>query len=104
MSVKKVTIEEIKAIVEPIARKYGVERVYLFGSYARGDVTENSDVDLRVDKGSLKGMFALCGLYTEIEEALQIKVDVLTTGSLEDDFLRKIQMEEVLLYAEQPKR
>ena len=104
MSVKKVTIEEIKAIVEPIARKYGVERVYLFGSYARGDVTENSDVDLRVDKGSLKGMFALCGLYTEIEEALQIKVDVLTTGSLEDDFLRKIQKEEVLLYAEQPKR
>ncbi|MCO1602055.1 nucleotidyltransferase [Desulfosporosinus fructosivorans] len=100
MSVKKVTIEEIKAIVEPIARKYGVERVYLFGSYARGDVTENSDVDLRVDKGSLKGMFALCGLYTEIEEALQIKVDVLTTGSLEDDFLRKIQKEEVLLYAE----
>lgn len=75
-------------------------RVYLFGSYARGDVTENSDVDLRVDKGSLKGMFALCGLYTEIEEALQMKVDVLTTGSLEDDFLRKIQKEEVLLYAE----
>jgi len=100
MSAKKVTIEDIKAIVEPIARKYGVERVYLFGSYARGDVTENSDVDLRVDKGSLKGMFALCGLYTEIEEALQIKVDVLTTGSLEDDFLRKIQKEEVLLYAE----
>jgi len=74
--------------------------VYLFGSYARGDVTENSDVDLRVDKGSLKGMFALCGLYTEFEEALQMKVDVLTTGSLDDDFLRKIQKEEVLLYAE----
>jgi len=100
MSVKKYTIEEIKNIVEPIARKYGVARVYLFGSYARGDVTENSDVDLRVDKGSLRGMFALCGLYTEIEEALQTKVDVLTTGSLEDEFLRKIQKEEVLLYAE----
>ena len=100
MSAKKYTIEEIKTIVEPIARKYGVARVYLFGSYARGDVTENSDVDLLVDKGSLKGMFALCGLYTEIEEALQMKVDFLTTGSLEDDFLRKIQKEEVLLYAE----
>lgn len=74
MSVKKYTIEEIKTIVEPIARKYGVERVYLFGSYARDDITENSDVDLRVDKGSLKGMFALCGLYTEIEGALQMKV------------------------------
>jgi hypothetical protein len=47
MPVKKYTIEEIKAIVEPIARKYGVARVYLFGSYARGDVIENSDVDFR---------------------------------------------------------
>jgi len=63
----KYTIEEIKIIAEPIARKYGLERVYLFGSYSRGDANENSDVDLRIDKGALKGMFALCGLYTEIE-------------------------------------
>ena len=98
MAGKKYTIAEIKAVVDPIARKYGVERVYLFGSYARGDFTENSDIDLRVDKGSLKGMFALCELYTEIEEALQTKVDVLTTGSLEDGFLRKIRNEEVLIY------
>lgn len=81
-----------------------MERVYLFGSYAHGDAIENSDVDLRVDKGSLKGMFALCGLYTEIEEALQVKVDILTTGSLEDDFLHKIQSEEVLFYERLVKR
>lgn len=46
MTSSKYTIEEIKNIVEPIARKYGVARIYLFGSFARGDVTENSDVDL----------------------------------------------------------
>jgi uncharacterized protein len=96
----KYTIEEIRDIVSPIARKYGVSRVYLFGSYARGEASLNSDVDLRIDKGTLKGMFALCGLYTEMEEALQLKVDVLTTGSLEDGFLHKIRGEEVLLYAE----
>ena len=60
----KYTLEEIKSIIKPIAKKYGVERVYLFGSYARGDITESSDVGLRIDKGSLKGMFALCELYT----------------------------------------
>jgi uncharacterized protein len=48
--------------------KSPVEHVYLFDSYARGEATANSDVDLRVDKGSLEGMFALCGLYTEIEK------------------------------------
>ena len=99
MAVKNYTIDEIKSIVEPIARKYGVTSIYLFGSYARGDATENSDVDLLVEKGSLRGMFALCGLYTEIAEALQTEVDVLTTGSLDEDTLRKIKKEEVLLYA-----
>jgi predicted nucleotidyltransferase len=101
MPTKKHMLEEIKSIVEPIAKKYGVERVYLFGSYARGDATDNSDVDLRVDKGALKGVFALNGLYTEIQETLQTKVDLLTTGSLNDEFLRKIQKEEVLLYEKQ---
>ena len=100
MAVKNYTIDEIKSIVEPIARKYGVASIYLFGSYARGDATENSDVDLRVEKGSLRGMFALCGLYTEISEALHTEVDVLTTGSLDEDTLLKIKKEEVLLYAE----
>jgi len=96
----KKTIKEIKSIVEPIAKKYGVERVYLFGSYARGEATESSDIDLRIDKGSLRGMFALAGLYTELEDALKMKVEVLTTGSLEDEFLNRIKNEEVLLYAE----
>ncbi|HMM16104.1 MAG TPA: nucleotidyltransferase domain-containing protein [Petrimonas sp.] len=99
MSKPKYTIEQIRKVVSPIAQKYGVENIYLFGSYARGDVHENSDIDLRIDKGGLKGLFALCGLYTEIEEALQTKVDVLTTGSLDKAFLDEIQKEEVLLYA-----
>lgn len=94
------TVEEIKDIVAPIARKYGVKRIYLFGSYAHGNATCNSDVDLRIDKGTLKGMFALCGLYTEIEQALNMKIDLLTTGSLDQDFLKKISEDEVLLYAQ----
>jgi Predicted nucleotidyltransferases len=69
MPVKKVTIEEIKAVVEPIARKYGVERVYLFSSYARGDMTENSDVDLRVDKESLlKGYLLYVGCIRKLRK------------------------------------
>ena len=49
----KYSIQELKDIVNPLARKYGAERVYLFGSYARQDMTESSDVDLRIDKLSL---------------------------------------------------
>ena len=56
------SVGDLRAIIAPIAARHGVDRVYLFGSYARGEATENSDVDLRVDKGSLRGMFSgICG-------------------------------------------
>ena len=92
------SIDELKKIVTPIAQKYNVSRVYLFGSFARGDYNEQSDIDLRIDKGAMKGMFALCGFYTDLSEALDRKIDVLTTGSLEESFLQNIQKEEIILY------
>lgn len=92
------SIEEIKAIVSPIAKKYGLRTVYLFGSYARGDAAAASDIDLRIEKGRLRGAFALCQLYADMESALGKEVDVLTTGSLDKAFLESIRREEVLLY------
>ena len=96
------TIVELKRRIIPVAQRYGVERVYLFGSYARGDVTPGSDIDLRIDSGAIKGYFKLAGFYRELEEALSLPVDALTTGSLSDKFLSHISKEEVMLY-EQPK-
>ena len=40
------SIDEIRKIVTPIAKQHGVDKVFLFGSYARGDATPASDVDL----------------------------------------------------------
>ncbi|MCM1157966.1 MAG: hypothetical protein NC300_04490 [Bacteroidales bacterium] len=42
-------------------------------SYARGDYNEKSDIGLRIDKGILKGIFALCGFYSEVEEGITKK-------------------------------
>ena len=92
------SIDEIKAIVTPIAASYEVERIYLFGSYARGEATESSDIDLRVDKGQLKGLIALGALYADLEDGLGKQLDLLTTGSLDKDFLNRIAKEEVLIY------
>ncbi|MBR0484445.1 MAG: nucleotidyltransferase domain-containing protein [Oscillospiraceae bacterium] len=98
MTDKVYSVAEIKEIVAPVARKYGAEHVYLFGSYARGSALPTSDVDLRVDKGRIKGMFALSGFRLDLLEQLGKDVDLLTTGSLEDDFLNEIKKEEVLIY------
>ena len=49
------TIDQLRAITVPIAASYGVKRLSLFGSYARGEATETSDIDLLVDRGSIPG-------------------------------------------------
>lgn len=92
------TIDEIKSIVAPIAAAHDVGRIYLFGSYARGEATASSDIDLRVDKGKLKGLFALGALYADLEDSLEKQLDLLTTGSLDQKFLQKIAKEEILIY------
>ena len=38
----------IKKIIGPIAKSYGIKRIYLFGSYAKGTATRNSDIDLLI--------------------------------------------------------
>ena len=98
MSEKVYTIEELQSRISPIAIQYGVERVYLFGSYARGCATADSDIDLRIDKGKLRGLFALSGMRLDICSALDKDVDLLTTNSLDEDFLGRIHGDEVLIY------
>ena len=59
---KVYTLDEIRSIAAPIAKDYGVDALYLFGSYARGDATPESDMDFRIDKGSVCTVFKLGGL------------------------------------------
>ena len=94
---KTYTVSEIKSIVSRLAKQYGAERVYLFGSYARGDMTSGSDIDLRIDKGRIRG-FQLGGLLLDLEASLGVPVDLVPTSSLDQRFLDSIQKDEVLLY------
>ena len=70
------TIDEIKSIITPLVSPYPISRVILFGSYARGDASECSDVDLIIDsEGRLSGFdfFGIAGLMIK---KMPIKVDV----------------------------
>lgn len=98
---KVYSLNEIKAIAQPIASRYGVAALYLFGSYARGEATPASDLDFRVDREGMTDMLALGGLYSDLEEGFGKKLDVLTTQMLSPAFLNKIRPEEVLIYARQ---
>lgn len=99
VSDKVYTLDEIKAIAHPIAQRYGISALYLFGSYARGEATPQSDIDFRVDRGNLIDLLELGGLFSDLEDSFQKKLDVLTTQMLSPSFLNSIRAEEVLIYA-----
>ena len=102
MTRKVYTINEIKGIVAPIAKKHGVNKVYLFGSYARGEATPSSDVDLCVDAPALRGLFALGALYADFEEALGKGRDMVTANTLGKEtnivFTENLRKDQVLIY------
>ena len=75
------TIKEIADKVSPVAKSYGIEKVYVFGSYARGEATESSDIDFYVEFSEPLGL-RFCSFYSEIEECMEKRVDIITKDAL----------------------
>jgi len=69
-------IENIKGIILPILRNYGVTKAGIFGSAARGKMTQKSDIDILVEIKEDLSLLELVGLKIELEEALGRKVDL----------------------------
>lgn len=103
------SLDEITRRITPVARAYGIRAVYLFGSYARNEATEESDIDLLIDTAGtpLRSLFSLGQLYCDLESALEKKIDLITVSSLEqppqmssEEFFREnVNKEKVKLYA-----
>lgn len=96
------TVDEIKSIVIPIAKRHGIAKVFLFGSYARGAANDNSDIDLCIETPDVRGMFALGSLYADLEDALNKNLDLVTENSLrynEDArFVDNLRRDRILIY------
>ena len=74
--------KNIKDQILPILKRYEVAKASLFGSFARGEAKEDSDLDLLVEFKGKKSLLDLAGLKIKLEELLHRKVDVLTYKSL----------------------
>lgn len=92
------TVEALKFLLIPIAKRYGLKKLSVFGSVARGDATEQSDVDLLVEVPKDWGLLELGGLYADIEDVVSCSIDLVTTGIEDREFLSRIQQDEVVLY------
>lgn len=92
------TVDEIKTKAIPIAIQYGVNRMSLFGSYARGDATDDSDIDFLIDRGEIKGLIDYVDFIHDLKMVLGCDVDVVTTGSHNKRLLENILRDEVKIY------
>lgn len=102
MTDKIYSIDEIKNIVAPIAARYGVERVFLFGSYARGEATPESDLDFLVDAPSFRSLLDYGGLYADFEDVFNKELDLVSLTSLKYNkdklFLHNLRKDACVIY------
>jgi len=75
----------------------GVRHLFLFGSLARGEATEASDVDVLVEyePGTKLSFFRVCDLRYRLEELLEAKVDLVTTGGLRPELRDEVMSEAI---------
>ena len=85
MNDKVFTITDIKALVKPIAEKYNVDEIYLFGSYARNEANQNSDLDFLVFGGQNFKLTMIFSLAEELRAILNKKVDVFEINEINRD-------------------
>ena len=93
------TIGDITRLVKPIAEKYKVQEIYLFGSYARGEADENSDLDFLVFGGENFKLTRIFALAEDLREVLKKNVDVFEINEInrDSDFYHTIMKERLLV-------
>jgi hypothetical protein len=83
-------------VLAAAARRHG-HHVRVFGSVARGDDREDSDIDLLIDFDQGTSIFTVAGLAQELEDLLGVHVDLVSNGGLASHALRRARLEAVSL-------
>ena len=79
--IEKLLLEKRQDILK-LAASRGMRNVRVFGSVARGEATEESDIDLLVDAEAGRSMLDVIGLWLDLQELLGRKVDLVTEGGM----------------------
>ena len=94
-------LKKLRKEIYQIAAKYGIIQVYVFGSIARGDDTDISDVDFLIEMESGASAFGVGAFQFEVQKLLGIQIDVVPTFVLpnvdDKNFVQSLQHEAVAL-------
>jgi predicted nucleotidyltransferase len=81
-TIRSIISETLAERIRELGERYGVQSIRIFGSFARGDARDDSDIDFVVEYVPGKGGFAFVDFCEEVEKLLGRKVDVVTEKSL----------------------
>ncbi len=84
--------------IAPIAIKYGVKKIKLFGSRARGEQHSRSDYDFLITRGKIDTLIKYSAFVEELEELLGTHVDVITDTSDDDELIFLAEKDGILIY------
>ena len=87
MEKKIYTFNELKKMLKSVFLKYKLKKVYIFGSYARGEAREDSDVDIMIvkNKSKINTLLDLSEFQEELQKTLNKNVDVITEETYLDN-------------------
>lgn len=93
------TVDEIRQIIKELSNKYDIRNAYLFGSYARGEATEKSDIDIVIQGGKDFKGGSIFSLGEEIRSNTQKAVDIFEMQELNKGtpFYDQVLQERVVL-------
>ncbi|MCH5226208.1 MAG: nucleotidyltransferase family protein [Muribaculaceae bacterium] len=94
------TIDRIKSVVQDYFETQPVKKAWVFGSYARGEETPESDIDILVDygEGRKPSLFTIAGIKSELEERFKTKVDLVPEDCLYDYIRPYVDRDKILIY------
>lgn len=93
------SLDDIKNIIRPLCVKYNIERVYLFGSYARGEASPGSDLDFIVYGGDNFKPVMVFSFAEELRQLLNKNADVFEINEIDDnsEFYNRVMKEKILV-------
>ncbi|EPH96765.1 nucleotidyltransferase [Enterococcus sp. DIV0765f] len=108
------TVDEIKERVKPVAEKYEIPVVYIFGSYARNEATNESDIDFLVGTTGLPEKYrwsVYSDFFDELKEAVDHDIDLVEMEAFDEplqfdhnkEFFEKMMKERVKVFERQKK-
>jgi predicted nucleotidyltransferase len=94
---KENVIQVLRSVTDESLLRYKAQIRGIFGSVARGDESENSDIDVLVDFTEKADLFDFVGLALFLEEKLQRKVDVVPSDTIKSEIRNAIMKEAIYI-------